>query len=43
MCDILWSDPIEKDEDAKNVLYMPNKCEKLVLIFSELKQRSHFW
>ena len=33
MCDILWSDPIEKDEDAKNVLYMPNSARNCSYIF----------
>ena len=33
MCDILWSDPIEKDEDAKNVLYMPNAARNCSYIF----------
>ena len=33
MCDILWSDPIEKDEEAKNVLYMPNSARNCSYIF----------
>ena len=33
MCDILWSDPIEIDEEAKNVLYLPNKARNCSYIF----------
>ena len=33
MCDILWSDPIEKDEDAKNVLFLPNTTRNCSYIF----------
>ena len=33
MCDILWSDPIEKDDEAKNVLYLPNAARNCSYIF----------
>ena len=33
MCDILWSDPIDKDEEAKNVLYIPNSARNCSYIF----------
>ena len=33
MCDILWSDPIEKDEEAKNILYLPNVSRNCSYIF----------
>ena len=33
MCDILWSDPIDKDEEAKKVLYIPNKMRNCSYIF----------
>ena len=33
ICDILWSDPIDKDEEAKNVLYLPNKARNCSYIF----------
>jgi serine/threonine-protein phosphatase 2B catalytic subunit len=33
MCDILWSDPMDKDEEAKNILYVPNKARNCSYIF----------
>ena len=33
MCDILWSDPIEKDEEAKNVLFTPNSARNCSYVF----------
>ena len=33
MCDILWSDPFDKDEEAKNVLYLPNSARNCSYIF----------
>ena len=33
MCDILWSDPIDKDEEAKKILYLPNKMRNCSYIF----------
>jgi serine/threonine-protein phosphatase 2B catalytic subunit len=33
MCDILWSDPSDKDEEAKNILFVPNTQRNCSYIF----------
>ena len=35
MCDILWSDPIDKDEEAKNFFYIFQIQQGIVQIFLE--------
>ena len=37
MCDILWSDPIDKDEEAKNFFYIYQIHQGIVHVFLEKK------